>query len=124
MMQTVSYSKEEDVAIAISCMFLFRSLGASVCLALTAAEVQHAVRSEMWLRLTDYNSDVVDDIITRITRSLNEIESLGPELERAVRGAYEVAIDRSFIVCLCLVALALLVNLPIKDRKREVSVKL
>ena len=124
MLSLVSNSKEEDVATAISSVFLFRSLGSSVCLALTAAEVQHALRSELWLRLTGHTSDVVEDIIKQITRSLNEIESLEPELEQAVRAAYEFAIGRSLFVCFCIVALALLANLPIKDQRREELAKI
>ncbi len=119
----VSYSKEDDAATAISTLYLFRCLGSSICLAITAAEVQHALRSELWLRLSGQNPAVVDDIIAQITRSLGNIAGLEPELGQMVRGAYEVAIQRSLFICFCFVALALLANLPIRDKKREDSIK-
>ena len=119
----VSHSKEEDLATAISSLHLFRSLGTSICLTLTAAEVQNVLRSELRLQLIDWDSDFVEDIIKRITRSLGNIEDLGQELEKVVRGAYEAAIVRSLLVCFWFAALALVASLAIREKKKVGATK-
>ena len=114
---SVAHSDPADLATAISSLHLFRSLGSSICIGLSAATVQQVLRSQLRRRLEDRGADLIDNLIQRTAQSLSDIDDLSPELQIIVRKSYETAVEWSLVVCLCFAALAFFSSLSIKEKR-------
>ncbi len=88
----MSHSSNEDQAVAISCLHLFRSLGSEVALALCGAIVQVVLRSSIFNAFSDKSEEEITTLVEHVRRSLDYIHTLDPGTQDIVRGCYGMAV--------------------------------
>ena len=84
-------------------------------IATSSAVTQQALRHELHLML-DGHTDRVDWVVQHVSRSLDFIKTLNPELQKLVRSSYAVAMRWTFFSNLCFVAGAVLASVVIQER--------
>ncbi|KAK8049824.1 Vacuolar membrane amino acid uptake transporter fnx2 [Apiospora phragmitis] len=99
----------EDMAIAVACSYLFRSLGTTIGISLSTAVLQQVLCTELAARLRDGGRAA--EIEARVRESLDYIWTLPPPVAATVRDCYAVATTWAFLpvallACLCLVSTA------------------
>ncbi|KAK8082345.1 major facilitator superfamily transporter [Apiospora saccharicola] len=99
----------EDMAMAVACSCLFRSLGTTIGISLSTAVLQQVLHTELAARLRDGGRAA--EIEAHVRQSLDYIWTLPPPVAATVRDCYAVATAWAFLpiallACLCLVSTA------------------
>ena len=92
----IANAKPEDQAIATACSYLFRSLGSTIGVSISATVFQQSLR--MKLKNSLGSGKESDKIMKNVRQSLGYIESLRPEIQRLVRECYGLATRDSFFL--------------------------
>ena len=90
----ISNANPEDQAIATACSYLFRSLGSTIGVSLSATVVQQSLRQKLKDQLG--SGQEAEKIVRNVRQSLGYVERLRPEIQQVVRQCYGVAIRDSF----------------------------
>ncbi|CAL8576538.1 hypothetical protein XPA_002414 [Xanthoria parietina] len=101
----ISNVSSADQAVATACSFLFRSLGAAVGVSLVGLINQQVLSTKLRARL---DPDRADEIVKKVSRSLDFIKDLPPDLRTVVEGCYRDGIQSGFIMCVALLAVGTL----------------
>jgi predicted MFS family arabinose efflux permease len=78
----------EDSAVVIACSYLFRSLGSSMGISISAALLNQTLRSQLASRLT---GDETLEIADKVRQSIDYVKLLPPKVAEQVRASYQVA---------------------------------
>jgi nucleotidyltransferase/DNA polymerase involved in DNA repair len=78
----------EDSAVVIACSYLFRSLGSSMGISISAALLNQTLRSQLASRLT---GDEALEIADKVRQSIDYVKLLPPKVAEQVRASYQVA---------------------------------
>ena len=81
---------------------------------MSSAVAQQALKHDLHLRLND-PTDRVDWVVRSVSRSLEVIKKLSPELQKLVRSSYAIAMRWTFFFDVCLVAGAMLISFLIEE---------
>ncbi|KAH9939440.1 MFS general substrate transporter [Amylocystis lapponica] len=92
---------------------LFRGIGQVGGVAFSAALFQTILTAELHNRISGPDSE---EMISRIRHSATLVAHLPPDLQRAARDSYAVALRAVFIMAACSTLLAYLVRIPIPDK--------
>lgn len=92
----IANAKPEDQAIATACSYLFRSLGSTIGVSISATVFQQSLR--MKLKSSLGSGKESDEIVKNVRQSLGYIENLRPEIQRLVRECYGLATRDSFFL--------------------------
>jgi predicted MFS family arabinose efflux permease len=111
----ISNAAPEDMAVAVACSYLFRSLGTSIGISVSTSVLQQVLRTELASRLED--GDRAREIEEHVRQSLDYIRELPPGLAAIVRDAYAVATTWAFLPIAILVVLCLISSSRIKEKK-------
>lgn len=85
----IANSNTEDMALVVASSYLFRSLGSSLGLSLSAAALQQVLRTQLALRFPDGNeAKMIED---KVRQSLDYIKELSPLQAEQVRMSYKMA---------------------------------
>ena len=79
---------------ATACSYLFRNLGVTTGLSLTASVANQTVRSTLSAALGSGLS--ADEIMDGVRRSLDYVDSLGPELRQLIGHCYALSLRAAF----------------------------
>lgn len=98
----------DQQAVVTACMYLFRSLGASIGVSTTSAVLQQVLRTELLARL---DGDSARRIEEAVRHNLSVIKTLDPDIRIIVRNVYQIASAASLtpmagfaamaVVCAC-----------------------
>ncbi|KAI1338039.1 multidrug resistance protein fnx1 [Xylariaceae sp. FL0016] len=113
----IANSAPEDMAIAIACSYLFRSLGTSLGIGISTAVLQQTLRTTLADALADGGRAA--EIETRVRESLDYIRTLEPAVAAVVRRCYAVATQHAFAPIAVFAALALLSSWFVREKKLE-----
>ena len=113
----ISNAAPGDQAVVTACSYLFRSLGSALGLSIFSAISQQVLRSRLQKEFA--GSEDAEEIVKRIRRSLDFVETLEPRVQILVRDAYGEAIRTVFAVIVGVLAMA-----AVSSRKRYLSVSL
>ena len=112
----VANASQADQAIAIGCLYLFRSLGSVVGISISAAVIQQALRHQLQRTLRNETANNnLEDIIRHVRESLESIDLLEPKVQGIVRLCYEQATRWSFGIDFFLVIGAIVMSLRIRE---------
>ncbi|KAL8647396.1 MAG: hypothetical protein Q9226_006445 [Calogaya cf. arnoldii] len=103
-----------DQAVATACSFLFRTLGAAVGVSLVGLVIQQVLGIKLRERL---DPDQANQIVDNVSRSLDFIKDLSPDLRVLVEACYRDAIQSGFIMCVALLGVGTLSIVWWKDKK-------
>lgn len=104
----------EDSAVVIACSYLFRSLGSSMGISISAALLQQTLRSQLAARLP--NGDEAREIEEKVRQSLDYIRELPPHIADQVRTSYQMATLGAYAPTLVFLAVAFLATFWIKEK--------
>ncbi|KAK7941025.1 uncharacterized protein PG986_013412 [Apiospora aurea] len=107
----------EDMAIAVACSYLFRSLGTTIGISLSTAVLQQVLRTELAARLQDGGRAA--EIEEHVRQSLDYIRTLPPHVAGTVRDCYAVATMWAFLPIALLAGLCLLSTAFIREKKLD-----
>ena len=110
----VANAEPADMAVAVACSYLFRSLGSSVAVSLSSAALQQVLRAQLAARFPD--GDEARRVEEQVRRSLERIGRLAPRQAERVRRSYQVATVGAFVPALALMAAALVASFWIKEK--------
>lgn len=96
----IANSSSEDQAVATAGTYLFRALGSTIGVSLSASIVQQSLRMQLRKQL-QYGKDA-DKIVRKVRESLDYVNTLEPELEVLVRESYGAAVRHSFLLMMSL----------------------
>lgn len=100
----IANAAPKDQAIATACSYLFRSLGSVVGLSLSATVVQQSLRTQLQQRLQSVGD--AENIVRRVTESLDYLNTLEPATREIVRQCYGAATRAGFGLMLGIVSFA------------------
>ncbi|KAI9682042.1 MAG: hypothetical protein M1817_000096 [Caeruleum heppii] len=112
----ISNASYADQAVATACSYLFRSLGSAVGVSLTASVVQQFLRAHLRDALGG-NGAEADEIVQKVRRSLDYIQTLEPGVRELVRDCYESATRAGLVLNLGLVSGAMFSAWWIRERQ-------
>ncbi|KAK6864768.1 major facilitator superfamily transporter [Apiospora arundinis] len=107
----------EDMAIAVACSYLFRSLGTTIGISLSTAVLQQVLRTELAARLQDGGRAA--EIEEHVRQSLDYIWTLPPRTAETVRDCYAVATTWAFLPIALLAGLCLISTTFIHEKKLD-----
>ncbi|KAK7988940.1 hypothetical protein PG989_009255 [Apiospora arundinis] len=107
----------EDMAIAVACSYLFRSLGTTIGISLSTAVLQQVLRTELAARLQDGGRAA--EIEEHVRQSLDYIWTLPPRTAETVRDCYAVATTWAFLPIALLTGLCLISTTFIHEKKLD-----
>ncbi|KAL8849249.1 MAG: hypothetical protein Q9221_005779 [Calogaya cf. arnoldii] len=110
----ISNVSSADQAVATACSFLFRTLGAAVGVSLVGLVIQQVLGIKLRERLYP---DQANQIVDNVSRSLDFIKDLSPDLRVLVEACYRDAIQSGFIMCVALLGVGTLSIVWWKDKK-------
>jgi hypothetical protein len=93
---TVSNASREDQAVATACSYLFRSLGSTTGVSLSATAANQTLRGSLRARLG--NGKDADKIILGVRKSLAYIKTLDPRTRELVQKSYAVSTRAAFVL--------------------------
>ncbi|KAI1878181.1 uncharacterized protein JN550_000363 [Neoarthrinium moseri] len=105
----ISNAASEDMAVAVACSYLFRSLGTTIGISISTAVLQQVLRTELASKLND--SGRAGEIEEHVRQSLDYIRELPPHLASVVRECYATAttwacLPVGIMIVFCLVSTA------------------
>lgn len=107
----------EDMAIAVACSYLFRSLGTTIGISLSTAVLQQVLRTGLAARLQDGGRAA--EIEEHVRQSLDYIWTLPPRTAETVRDCYAVATTWAFLPIALLAGLCLISTTFIHEKKLD-----
>jgi predicted MFS family arabinose efflux permease len=113
----ISNAQPEDQATAIGCMYLFRSLGSTIGISLSAAVIQESLKEYLRQGLPAYLD--VEDIVKHVLRNLEFVKTLPVSTREIVAGCYEKATRWGFVGDAVLVTGALVAAAMVRERRLE-----
>lgn len=111
----IADARPADQAIATACSYLFRGVGSTIGLSLSATLVQSILRSNLRRELG--RGGKADEIERNVRRSLDYLNTLEPETREIVKHAYGVAVRHCYVLVFVLCAGAFISSLFIKERR-------
>lgn len=112
----ISNTAPEDMAVAVACSYLFRSLGSTIGISISTAVLQSALRTELGTRL---NSDSADEIAEHVRESLDYIRELPLDVASIVRDCYATATSWACLPVIIMVVLCLISTAFIREKKLD-----
>lgn len=112
----ISNTAPEDMAVAVACSYLFRSLGSTIGISISTAVLQSALRTELGTRLSD---DSADEIAERVRESLDYIRELPLDVASIVRDCYAVATSWACVPVIIMIVLCLISTSFIREKKLD-----
>ncbi|EWC44674.1 hypothetical protein DRE_06570 [Drechslerella stenobrocha 248] len=108
----IARSGARDQAVATAVSYLFRSLGSVLGVSIASTAMQGDLRARLRKELKGLvERGEVDEIVRKVTGSLEYLEELKPELRAVVVDAYERALQYPFLVAVTLAAAAVAASL-------------
>ncbi|KAL9095975.1 MAG: hypothetical protein Q9165_001973 [Trypethelium subeluteriae] len=98
----IANASPEDQAIATACSYLFRSLGSTVGVSLSATVANQVLRNQLANALS--SGEDAAEIAERVRESLSYIRDLGPAVREIVRQCYAQSVRAAFGLQIGLVA--------------------
>ncbi|KAI1078440.1 MFS general substrate transporter [Whalleya microplaca] len=114
----IANAASEDMAVAIACSYLFRSLGTTLGISVSTAVLQQVLRTSLASALGGDRGRAAE-IEEGVRQSLDYIRGLEPALAELVRSCYAVATQHAFIPVVAFAVCALLSTAFIKEKKLE-----
>lgn len=114
MVALLANAAEEDTAVVVACSYLFRSLGSSLGITVSAAVLQQLLRSELASRLP--SGDQAREIEKQVRENLDYIKHLSKELAALVRTSYLHACTVAFVPLFICGVLACVCSIWIKEK--------
>jgi hypothetical protein len=112
----VANAAPEDQSVGIACLYLFRSLGSGIGVAISASVIQASLRHYLGDELN--GADDADEIVRKVRESLDYIEEIPSAAIRAVvRRCYGWAVTDSFWFLAVFVGGAVVGAIMIRERK-------
>lgn len=112
----ISNTAAEDMAVAVACSYLFRSLGTTIGISISTAVLQQALRTELIARLHDSRAD---EIAERVRESLDYIRELPLDLANTVRDCYAIATSWACLPVIIMIVLCLVSSSFIREKKLD-----
>lgn len=110
----IANAASEDMALAIACSYLFRSLGCSIAVSLSSASLQQVLRMQLAARFPD--GDEARRIEEQVRLSLDYIKKLSPWQAEQVRTSYQMATFGGYGPALIFLAAGFLSSFWIKEK--------
>ncbi|KAL8774132.1 MAG: hypothetical protein Q9209_001240 [Squamulea sp. 1 TL-2023] len=107
--------KVSEQALVTSLSYVFRSTGSVMGVAIGSAVYQGVLESNLWSRIG--NIENAADVIRGIKDSLDQIEILPEQLQKAVRGSYMVALRATFSTTVGFAMMAVVSGLLVRELK-------
>jgi hypothetical protein len=104
----------EEMAIAVACSYLFRSLGSSIAISLSAAALQQVLRTQLAARFPD--GDEARRIEEKVRQNIDYIKQLTEKQAQQVRASYQFATLGAFAPTIVFAVAGLVVSFWIKER--------
>ncbi|KAI0010129.1 MFS general substrate transporter [Xylariaceae sp. FL0662B] len=114
----IANAAPEDMAVAIACSYLFRSLGTTLGISVSTAVLQQVLRVKLASALGDDRGRAAE-IEEGVRQSLDYIRRLEPALAELVRSCYAVATQHAFIPVAALAICALLSTAFIREKNLQ-----
>lgn len=114
MVALLANAAEEDTAVVVACSYLFRSLGSSLGVTISAAVLQQLLRSELASRLP--SGDQAREIEKQVRQNLDYIKHLSKELSAIVRTSYLYACTGAVVPLFICGVLAFVCSIWIKEK--------
>ncbi|KAI1281367.1 MFS multidrug transporter [Xylaria sp. FL0933] len=111
----IANAAPEDVAVAIACSYLFRSLGTTIGISVATATLQQMLRVNLAEKLG--GADRAREIEEQVRLSLDYIRRLDPAVAMLVRKCYAIATQWAFVPVAVFIILATLSSVFIKEKK-------
>ncbi|KAI0423494.1 MFS multidrug transporter [Xylaria sp. FL1042] len=111
----IANSAPEDVAVAIACSYLFRSLGTTIGISIATATLQQMLRVNLAEKLG--GADRAREIEEQVRLSLDYIRRLDPDIAMTVRKCYAIATQWAFVPVAVFIILATLSSVFIREKK-------
>lgn len=112
----LAHLPQSQMAVGTGFGQLFRGIGQVGGVAISAALFQSVLNDELHKRISGNNSE---ETISRIRHSATLVARLPPDLQRAARDSYAIALRAVFIMAACSTFLAYLARLPIPDKSLD-----
>ncbi|KAH6654640.1 multidrug resistance protein fnx1 [Truncatella angustata] len=112
----ISNTAPEDMAVAVACSYLFRSLGTTIGISISTAVLQQVLRTELAVRLSDSRAD---EIAERVRESLDYIRELPIDVANVVRDCYATATSWACLPVIIMIILCLISSAFIREKKLE-----
>jgi hypothetical protein len=113
----ISNANREDMAVAVACSYLFRSLGSIIGISTSTAVLQQVLRVVLASRLHD--GDRAAEIEEGVRQSLDYIRELPPQVASIVRNCYAVATTWAFIPIAVFAFLSIVLASFIREKKLD-----
>ncbi|KAK6079238.1 major facilitator superfamily transporter [Seiridium cupressi] len=112
----ISNTAPEDMAVAVACSYLFRSLGTTIGISISTAVLQQVLRTELASRINDSRAD---EIAERVRESLDYIRELPIDVANIVRDCYAVATSWACLPVIIMIILCLISSSFIREKKLD-----
>ncbi|KAI9700919.1 MAG: hypothetical protein M1820_006680 [Bogoriella megaspora] len=90
----IANASRNDQAIATACSYLFRSLGSTMGVSLSAAVANQVLRTQLTKKLR--NGQDAAEIAERVRESLSYLDKLSPNVRELVRKCYDRSVQAAF----------------------------
>ncbi|KAK6216173.1 hypothetical protein LQW54_003747 [Pestalotiopsis sp. IQ-011] len=111
----ISNTAPEDMAVAVACSYLFRSLGTIIGISVSTAVLQQVLKTELAERL----GGGADEIADRVRESLDYIRELPVDVAAVVRDCYAIATSWACIPAIVFIVLCLISSAFIREKKLD-----
>ncbi|EKM56125.1 uncharacterized protein PHACADRAFT_184826 [Phanerochaete carnosa HHB-10118-sp] len=115
----LAHLPQSQMAVGTGFGQLFRGIGQVGGVAISAAVFQSVLDDELHKRVP--KDDNREEMINKIRHSATLVGSLRPDLQRAARDSYAIALRAVFIMAACSTFLAYLARLPIPDKSLDIE---
>lgn len=110
----IANAEPDDMAIAVACSYLFRSLGSSIAVSLSSAALQQVLRTQLAARFTD--GEEARLIEEKVRQSLDYIRKLSPRQAEIVIESYRWATLGGYTPTMVLFLVGFIVAFWIKEK--------
>lgn len=107
---------DNSVAVVTASYYAFRSLGYVLGISVVSTVVQQYLRSILHVKLQSYDIDV-DAVVDEVTRSIESLQTLNPEISAIVRDCYGKAMNKGFLVVFVIAVIGAISALRIRGGK-------
>ncbi|KAI0128944.1 major facilitator superfamily domain-containing protein [Xylariales sp. AK1849] len=114
----ISNAAPEDMAVAVACSYLFRSLGTTIGISISTAVLQQVLRTELASRLNN-DGGLASEIEEHVRQSLDYIRELPPNLAGIVRDCYALGTTWACLPVTVFVLLCLMSTYFIREKKLD-----
>lgn len=110
----IANSATEDMSLVVASSYLFRSLGSSLGVSLSAAALQQVLRTQLAVRFPD--GDEAKMIEEKVRQSLDYIKRLSPRQAEQVRMSYKMATLGAYAPTLIFLIIGFVATFWIRER--------